>query len=138
MTEEREKYRKALIWACASDSDTIANRIVELENKAEAWDKHCEIMGELQEYVGCVLTPGYMMIAEEKRRKTIAQLEERIKELEEWKPSCYETCEGKYPQVSSYKGEPLTFYDGCLKCRFVPKEAFEGVEAVIERDQENE
>jgi hypothetical protein len=50
------------------------DEVAKLKEKAAAWDKHCELMAELQDYVGCVRTPGDIMIAEQKRRKTIAEL----------------------------------------------------------------
>jgi len=73
---------------------------------------------------------------ENKLRARNIELEARIKELEKWRPTCYETCQGgKYPQVSSNKDEPLTFYEGCVLCRFTTKKGFKGARAVIEREK---
>jgi len=61
---------------------TERNNIKELKEKADAWDRYCELSAELHEYIGFERTPNDVMIAEQKRKKTIAELEARIKELE--------------------------------------------------------
>jgi hypothetical protein len=89
--KELEKDRDVLnMWfGDAVDGET------KFKEKADAWDKYCELMNELQDYVGCVRTPGDVMIAEQKRRQTVAELQARIKELEtelgkKFKPNAYD------------------------------------------------
>jgi hypothetical protein len=79
LKEDNDALNLALGSAESGELLRLASaKIEELQEKADAWDRYCELTEEIQEYVGCVRTPGDMLIAEQKRRKTIAELEEEI------------------------------------------------------------